>query len=279
MLKAHDGIAQVLWNKIDKSWKTEHLPEDWKVAQLVPLYKNIGKGKDCSNYRGISLLSVPGKVFAAVNLNRCKEALDKVLGEEQCGFRKSRGYTDQLFVLRQIIEKALLYQVDLSLCFIDFRAAFDSVERDRMYETMRHYGLPVIIVKIIKNSYDGFKCRFKSEGVVGDTFDVRAGVRQCDVWSPFLFGLVINYVLANSVRGGIDIGQNVADLDFADDVALVGNCDPDVEENLHRIEETAQKVDLPPINDSKTKNLGVSFQHPMASTSAKQNQFEILTGC
>ena len=57
-------------------------------------------------------------------------------------------------------------------------------------------------MNVIKNSYDGFKCRVKSEGVIGDTFDVRAGVRQGDVLSPFLFGLVINYVLANSVRGG-----------------------------------------------------------------------------
>ena len=171
-----------------------------------------------------------------------------------------------------------LSQVDLSLCFIDFRAAFDSVERDCLYEILRHYGLPVKIVNIIKNSYDGFKCRVKSEGVVGDTFDVRAGVRQGDVCSPFLFRLVINYVLANSVRGGIDIGRNVADHDFDDDVALVGNCDPDVEENLHRIEETAQNFGLL-VNISKTKNMGVSFQQPTASTSAQQNQVEIITGC
>ena len=221
---------------------------------------------------------MPGKVLAAVTFNRRKEALDKVLREEQCGFRKSRCCTDQLFALRQIIEKALLYQVDLSLCFIDFRAAFDSVERDRMYEILRHYGLPVKILNILKNSYDGFNCRVKSEGVVGDTFDVRAGVRQGDVWSPFLFGLVINYVLANSVRGGIDIGQYVADLDFADDAALVGNCDLDVEENLHRIEETAQKVGLL-IKVSKTKNMGVSFQRLMASTSVQQNEVETLSGC
>ena len=213
---------------------------------------------------------MPGKVFNAVTFNRCKEALDKVLREEQCGFKRSSGCTDQLFALRRIIRKTLLYQVDLSLCFVHFRAAFDLVERDCMYETLRHYGLPVKIVHIIKNSYDGFKCRVKSEGVVGDIFDVRAGVRQGDVWSPFLFGLFTNYVLANSVRGGIDIGLKVADLDFADDVALVGNCDPDVEGNLHRIEETAQKVGLL-INVSKTKNMGVSFLHPVASTSAQQN--------
>ena len=136
ILKAHDGTAQVLWNIIDKSWKTEHLPEDWKVPQIVPQYTNIGKRTDCSNYCGIYLQSVPRKVFAAVPLNRCKEALDKLLRGEQRGFGKSRGCTDQLFALRQIIEKALLYQIDLSPCFIDFTAAFDSVVGYRMYEAL-----------------------------------------------------------------------------------------------------------------------------------------------
>ena len=87
-----------------------------------------------------------------------------------------------------------------------------------MYEILRRYGLLVKVVKVIRNIYDGFRCRVKSEGVIGDTFDVRAGVRQGDVWAPFLLRLVNNYVLANSVRDGKDIGQNVADLDFADDV-------------------------------------------------------------
>ena len=91
------------------------------------------ENEQTSNYRGISLLSVPGKVFAAVTLNRCKEAFDKVMREEQIELRKTRRCTDQLFALRQIIEKALLYQVEFILCFIDFRATFNSIERDRMY--------------------------------------------------------------------------------------------------------------------------------------------------
>ena len=62
-------------------------------------------------------MSVPGKVFAAVTLNRRKEALDKVLRDEKCGFRKSTGCNDQLFALGQIIENAKLNQIDLSLLY------------------------------------------------------------------------------------------------------------------------------------------------------------------
>ena len=143
---------------------------------------------------------------------------------------------------------------------------------------MKHYGLPQKVINIIRNSYDGFKCRVKAEGEKGRLFDVRTGVRQGDVWSPILFGLVINYILANSVHGGLDIGRLVADLDFADDVALVGVSDSEVQENLHRIEALAEAAGLK-INVAKTKNMGVKCdsQNVVAVPSIQQN-VEILTG-
>ena len=164
MLKSHNGIAEWLWDIVNKCWTEENLPQDWKLAEVVPLYKNKGKRSECGNYRGISLLSVPGKVFASIILNRCKDALDQVLREEQCGFRKSRGCTDQLFALRQILGKWMAFQLGVSFCFIDFRAAFDSVDREMMNKIMKPYGLPQKVVNVILNSYEGFKCCVKAEG-------------------------------------------------------------------------------------------------------------------
>ena len=200
-----------------------------------------------------------------------------MLREEQCGFRKRRGCTDQLFALRQILEKCLDFQLDVSFCFFDFRAAFDSVDREKMYKIMKHYGLPQKVVNVIRNSYEGFNCCVKAEGEKGQMFDVKTGVRQGDVWSPILFGLVINYVLANSVQGGIDIGRCVADLDFADDVALLGVSDSEVQANLHRTESSAGAVSLM-INVGKTKNMGVKSERPEANVPIAQKNVEILTG-
>ena len=125
----------------------------------------------------------------------------------------------------------MAFQLDVSFCFIDFCTAFDSVDREMMYKIMKPYGLPQKVVNVIRNSYEGFKCCDKAEAEKGQMFDVKTGVRQGDVWSPILFGLVINYVLANSVQGGINIGRCVADLDFADDVALLGVSDSEVQAN------------------------------------------------
>ena len=171
----------------------------------------------------------------------------------------------------------MAFQLDVSFCFIDFRAAFDSVDREMMYKLMEHYGLPQKVVNVIRNSYEGVKCCVKTEGEKGQMFDVKTGVRQGDVWSPILFGLVINYVLANSVQGGIDIGRCVADLDFADDVALLGVSDSEVQANLHRIESLAEAVGLM-INVGKTKNMGVKCEKPGASVPIAQRNVEVLTG-
>ena len=171
----------------------------------------------------------------------------------------------------------MAFQLDVSFCFIDFCAAFDSVDREMMCKIMKHYGLPQKVVNVIRNSYEGFKCCVKAEGEKGQMFDVKTGVRQGDVWSPILFGLVINYVLANSVQGRIDIGRCVADLDLADDVALLGVSDSEVQTNLHRIECLAEVVGLM-INVGKTKNMGVKCEKPGASVPIAQRNVEVLTG-
>ena len=158
----------------------------------------------------------------------------------------------------------MAFQLGVSFCFIDFRAAFDSVDREMMHKIMNYYGLPQKVVNVIRNSYEGFKCCVKAEGEKGQMFDVKTGVHQGDVWSPILFGLVINYVLANSVQGGIDIERCVADLDFADDVALLGVFDSEVQANLHRIQSSAEAVGLK-ISVGKTKNMGVKWEKPGTS--------------
>ena len=104
------------------------VPEDWKKGVIIKLPKK-GSLKDCKNWRGITLLSIPGKVFSRVLLNRLQDAVDCTLRDEQAGFRKGRLCTEQIFTLRNIIEQSLEHQQDLFINFIDFKKTFDSVNR------------------------------------------------------------------------------------------------------------------------------------------------------
>ena len=80
------------------------MPKDWKIGCIVPLYKGKGDPLECKNNRGISLLSVPGKVYGRILIERVIENSEGQIGEEQSGFRKGRSCADQIFVLRQVFE-------------------------------------------------------------------------------------------------------------------------------------------------------------------------------
>ena len=81
-------------------WEEGTVPQDMRDAKIIKLYKNKGDRSDCNNYRGISLLSVVGKAFARVILNRLQLLAERVYPEAQCGFRAARSTIDMVFSLR-----------------------------------------------------------------------------------------------------------------------------------------------------------------------------------
>ncbi len=88
-----------------KAWEERRVPEDWQNAIVVPIWKKKGSKKDCSTYRGISLLSHVGKVYAKILEQRTRGKAEHQISDSQFGFRKERGCTDAIFALRQISEK------------------------------------------------------------------------------------------------------------------------------------------------------------------------------
>ncbi|VDP69355.1 unnamed protein product [Schistosoma curassoni] len=79
------NMSHVLFGKI---WEEEQVPTEWK-GYLIKLLRK-GDLSKCENYRGTMLLSVPGKVFNRVLLNREKDSVDTQLRDQQAGFRKDR---------------------------------------------------------------------------------------------------------------------------------------------------------------------------------------------
>jgi Reverse transcriptase (RNA-dependent DNA polymerase) len=73
-----------------------YVPQDMRDASIVTLYKNKGNRSDCNSYRGISLLSIVGKIFARVALPRLQVVASRVYPESQCGFRSGRSTIDMI---------------------------------------------------------------------------------------------------------------------------------------------------------------------------------------
>jgi len=135
------SVAEQLAELFNMIWQDLEVPQDWKKGVIIKLPKK-GSLKDCNNWRGITLLSTPSKVFSRVLLNRLQDAVDCTLRDEQAGFRRRRSCTEQIFTLRNIIEQSLEHQQDLIINFIDFKKAFDSVHRPSLWKILTNYSIP-----------------------------------------------------------------------------------------------------------------------------------------
>jgi hypothetical protein len=82
----------------------EELHHLWKESIVIPIHKK-GDKTDCSNYRGISLLSTSYKILSNILLSRLIPYADEIIGDHQCGCRRNRSTTDQIFYIRQTLEK------------------------------------------------------------------------------------------------------------------------------------------------------------------------------
>jgi hypothetical protein len=97
-------LLSAIHKLINSIWNKEELPDQWKAAIIVSVHKK-GDKTDCNNYRGISLLSTSYKILSNILLSRLSPYVDEIIGDHQCGFRRNRSTTDQIFCIRQILEK------------------------------------------------------------------------------------------------------------------------------------------------------------------------------
>jgi hypothetical protein len=100
--------------------------------------------------RGISLLSVIYKVLSKILAKRLNPYTEEILGDYKCGFRRDRSTTDQIFALKNILEKCYEYNITLHQLFIDFKQAYDSVTRNNLYSIMRQFQTPKKLISLVQ---------------------------------------------------------------------------------------------------------------------------------
>lgn len=112
-------------------WEQGKLPQDLRDAVIITLYKNKGEKSDCSNYLGITLLSIAGKVLARVLLNSLVPTMDMV------------------FVLRQLQEKCREQNKGLYATFVDLTKALDTVSRSGLWLILERLGCPPKFLQMV----------------------------------------------------------------------------------------------------------------------------------
>ena len=149
-----------LHDLIKTAWNQEQIPAEWRTSDIVTIYKKKGDRSDCNNSRGISLLSTASKVLAKIMLTRLtKHLTETTLPETQCGFRKERSTCDMIFVARQIQEKCHEQNRELYIAFIDLAKAFDTVNRELLWNVLTRFGVPNKFLAILKSLHDNMTAR------------------------------------------------------------------------------------------------------------------------
>ena len=190
-----DAVGSWLYKIIVAAWESEQAPADWKKALIVPVFKS-GDACVLDNYRGISLLSVPGKVYSMIIGDRLKDWVDQQVLDVQSGFRPNRGCNDAIFSLRRIHEEAMQHHRNVFTCFVDLSKAYDSIDRDLAWTVFELRGMPRKLVNLLKDLHADTLCALKGDHIDRHSwFEVKTGFKQGDVNAPMLFNLFIDSVI------------------------------------------------------------------------------------
>ena len=226
-----------------------------------------------TNYRGITLLPIAAKIYNKLLLNRIRAEVDPILRENQNGFRPGCSTLGQILTLRRIIEEITFCNKTAALIFVDFSKAFDSVNRDTMFEILELYGIPVEIIAAIKVLYTNTQATVLTPDGETEPFDILAGILQGDTLAPFLFIIVIDYVMRTSVDSMKESGLlyqprkssrhpalYITDADFADDIALLSDNLAGAQALLSSLESAVNCAGLH-LNESKTEYMPINVRN------------------
>ena len=214
------------WLRIYEDHK--YIPKILKLDIKTPLAKygdtatKQEKGK-ATNYRPIALQCSCYKIFDGLIKNRLQD-LDSIhqhIEENQGGFKKKEGTTENLFVIQEIFDR----NPKLTTAFLDLSKAYDMVWRPTLIKKLRNtYGVPENVLELLNTMYSDTRSMIRIEGKIGEPFPTKRGVLQGALTSPLLFNLYINDLIRDLNKQGIGPkigGKQINNLFFADDICLI----------------------------------------------------------
>ena len=267
-----DAMINAIVSLFNIVLKSGIVPSEWCIGIILPLFKNKGSIDDVNNYRGITLLSVLGKLFTSALNKRLTNYLESIsaLGEEQAGFREGYSTLSHIFVLHCIIDFYLQRKKRLYCAFIDYSKAFDLIDRSTLWVKLLSIGVRGNIINVIYDLYGKAKSCVKKCNDLSQFFNCNVGVRQGENLSPLLFAIYLNdfegYV-SQEYEGlafvGREINRVLGDdvlemyirlyiLLYADDTIVLAESPQQLQQALNAVKDYCEKNFLK-INLTKTK--------------------------
>ena len=249
-----DKLTEIL----NEVYNSGEIPDDLSKSVFIALPKKPG-AIECELHRTISLMSHVVKILLRILMKRARSKIRPEIGKEQFGFVEDAGTRNAIFVLRMISERAIEMKKDLYICFIDYTKAFDKVQHREIFSLLQDLDLDGKDLRVLRNLYWEQTVCMRVGGDKSPYTDVKRGVRQGCVLSPDLFNLYSEMILRDlePLQGIAVGGQNVNNLRYADDTALIAESESKLQEELNTVVESSRRKGLS-INVKKTECMVIS---------------------
>ena len=193
-----ESFRQHLETYFKEIWTKKQVPNAWRKSRITPIWKRKGSSQDPSKYRGISNSSVLSKIGINIILNRLSDFYNDQLMRSQFGFRSGMGCPDAIYMIKQLQEVAYVSNRSLYVCFVDLSAAFDHINREMLFKSVRNRLAANQIttnIDILENLYERTSSYLQAEDPHHDCFVTSSGVRQGGKEGPPLYNFQADYAL------------------------------------------------------------------------------------
>ena len=196
-------LKNLLIDSLNEGYYKGELSQSQRQGILTLLFKK-GDRKLLDNWRPISLLNTDYKILARVLSQRLQKVIQKLVSLDQTGYIKGRSAADNLRLVQDVIDYCNIMEEQGLILFLDFKQAFDCVNHDFLFETLKIFNFKDSFVHWIRVLYANAEGKIINNGWISQTFKINRGVRQGCPLSALLFILVVE-VMASRLRSNINI--------------------------------------------------------------------------
>ena len=141
---------------------------------IVPLCTGKRRRTECGNYKDISLLSVIGKIYARVLVDRVREVTKCFINDEQGRVRAGRGCVHLIFTIKQMGEKVREKKCRVYVGFMDLEKTYDRINREALWQVLRMYDVGGKLLNGIKGMYVNILVCVSVKGDESECFKIKA---------------------------------------------------------------------------------------------------------
>jgi sorting nexin-29 len=187
-------VIKSIYELIILVWEKEQIPKERCKSIIFSIHKKEDK-LNCSNCSRLALLCAAYKVLTNIIRRRLEPNAENILGKYQGGFRAGRSITDQLFTVKEILEKCWKLNINVYQIYVGFKQAYDSIQREKLYRTMHEFNIAIKLIRVVRATMRNSEAQVKIQAQLTEPFKKRQGLKQGDGLTPSLFNLALEYAI------------------------------------------------------------------------------------